>query len=86
MLSVLVIWLLRPQCLWDVMPCSVDKFHLYPADGGIRFFQVFVPVYPTAQHHIPDDPNVNTQCLESLKSHAVGTVYIVSCKAAVIIC
>lgn len=38
-LSVVVMWLLKSQCFWVVMQCSVDKFHLHPEDGRSRFFQ-----------------------------------------------
>jgi hypothetical protein len=33
--------------------------------------EVFVPIYLTTQHHIPDNPNINIRTLENLKPLAV---------------
>jgi hypothetical protein len=40
-------------------------------DGGSIFFWNAEPTYPTSEHHILEDYDMNFQCCEILKSHRV---------------
>jgi hypothetical protein len=38
-----------------------------PEDGDSRSFQNSVPVYQTAQHHTPEDHDVDVHCPDNLE-------------------